>query len=318
MKIVFLTQGDRNHPSSRFRVFQYLDLFNRDGIDIFAVRYPKKFFQKLKICIRNFNADILFIQKKIPSMFDIILFKSFFKTIVFDFDDAIWTKTNLNLGEKIKQKKIAKIKRLADNIDLVLCGNSYLYSFLKKYTKTKIKILPTPYEPPTLNRDKKEFTLSKINILWIGTKYNLNYLKIWENSLAKLQCKFNFNIIICSNLDNINNDYFKFKFLYHKWSIITEEKLLKECHIGLMPLPNNEYTKGKCGFKLIQYMANGLIGIASNVGFNNELISDGYDGFLCKDNDDLKSIITNIFSGRIDLTNISLNAIKKIKKIFSL
>ncbi len=82
-------------------------------------------------------------------------------------------------------------------------------------------------------------------------------------------------------------------------------------NVGIMPLPDDPNSRGKCGFKIIQYMAHGLIAVASNVGFNREIIEDGVDGFLCVDQEHFETVITNMIHGKYDLSAIQRAALKK-------
>ena len=122
-----------------------------------------------------------------------------------------------------------------------------------------------------------------INIGWTGTHTTMEYLDDLIPVIQKLEHLFNFNFIVISN----EAPKYKLKSLqFIKWNKSSEIKDLASIHIGLMPLPNETWAQGKCGFKALQYMALNIPTVASPVGVNTSIIKDGENGFLCESQDE--------------------------------
>jgi glycosyltransferase involved in cell wall biosynthesis len=131
----------------------------------------------------------------------------------------------------------------------------------------------------------------------------------------KLFHNYKFKLII------IGGDYYDRKTTFPKefikWSLKNEIEDLKKIDIGLMPLTQDNESKGKAGFKLIQYMGLGIVSIASAITINNEIIKDKENSFLAENNNDWFNILKNILDNEIDLTHIGTNARKTILNNFT-
>lgn len=312
MKILFLSYAPRINASSRYRIYKYLRYFNKDEITtkvcppvndkIYSIFY--KYIMNKKGVLIKFIYYFLFVLPNrllhlfLAKKYDLVvvqrelfpygnaylerLLSRINKNIIFDFDDAIFTKP-----EHFKDKNTLKsvVKRFINGEDpvktkialskYVIVGNEYLYDYARKINKNVV-IIPTsidfeeyiPEDRPTNN---------PLVIGWIGNPANLYYLKFLEPVLTKLSEKYEFILrVVSSKPFNSNN------FLVHNkpWKEKDEIKDINSFDIGIMPLEDNEYTRGKGGFKIIQYMGLEKPTIASPVGINSKIIKDGVNGFL--------------------------------------
>ncbi|MCD6579021.1 glycosyltransferase family 4 protein [bacterium] len=327
MKVLFLTSG-RLIPSSRFRVQQYIPYLKdkkitpilKNGVPNSYYRlpipikgtsiivFPFKFINRLINILFNINADIVFLQKDLipyfPPVLEWIIFK-LYKRVIYDFDDSIYLRF-----EK-------KIKFIVKNSSTVIVGNNYLRKWALQYNKNVI-VIPTSVDTNRYTFHFKENIKKDPIIGWTGTSSNFKYLKILVNPLEMIKNDFKLKIIS----DNPK----KAKLLFSKknnvesikWSKESEIKDLSSINIGIMPLIDNEWAKGKCGFKLIQYMALGIPCVASPVGENKNIIEDGINGFLAADNNEwvekLQILLTNLEIYK----KIAFNARRTIKKRYSI
>jgi glycosyltransferase involved in cell wall biosynthesis len=201
----------------------------------------------------------------------------FQKKIIYDFDDAIWipsvSEQNSLVGNFKNAKKVKNICKWAYRVS---GGNEYLCNYAKQFNKSVV------YNPTCVDAENRHNILAnqdveKITIAWTGSFSTLKYLSIVENALQRLQEKYDFNVkIICNqkpalNLKNIQ---------YVEWSETNEVSELASCQIGLMPLTHDEWSEGKCGFKLIQYLSLGIPSVSSSVGVNKKIIEQGINGFF--------------------------------------
>lgn len=328
-KILVIVQHRKDRsPGQRFRFEQYIPALEAAGYEIIfsnilnekndRIFYSHgKLLSKLRIVIKSFfhrlqdlktakNCDIVFIYREAFMMGTSYFEKRFSKCgkpVIFDFDDSIWlndtSEGNQSLAWMKKPKKTADICKYAN---LVTVGNQYLADYALKYN-SNIFILPTTinteYHKPIKCSDKSE----KICIGWTGTTTTLKHFDTASPILKKLKEKYAdkiyFKVIVNSEKWVRDIDV---KFI--KWSLKNEISDLCEFDIGIMPLPDNEWSNGKCGFKGLQCMALEMPVVMSPVGVNTEIISHGINGFLanseqewfeilCKlvENADLRKII---------------------------
>ncbi|GAB6705422.1 glycosyltransferase [Streptococcus uberis] len=240
------------------------------------------------------KSDILFIQKAVIPKLNSTFLKNIRRNnvrIVFDVDDAVY------LFGKDNSQEIAKCS------DLIICGNENLKKYYSKFNQNCV-VLPTtdntdnykPYWNDTFN--------NKI-IGWIGSKTTIdNLYEIVEpiNQLVEKYPEVSFKIISNDALDlpeKIKNTQLV------KWSSDTYLKDLSQLTVGIMPLKDNEINRGKCGFKLIQYLNMKKPVVGSNVGVNGDIISK--NGFVVNEHDDWFLSLETLLFNKKEYENCLLN-----------
>jgi len=162
-----------------------------------------------------------------------------------------------------------------------VCGNKYLHDFSIKYN-SNVHIIPTAIDTKKFS-PKEEKIHSVLTIGWTGTSGNYQFFtKKLIDQINHLLTK-NHDIIFLFICDHKPDERFNFPYNFIKWNEETEVTDLKKIDIGLMPLKDSAWSKGKCGFKLIQYGAIGIPSIASDVGVNSDVIIDKKTGFIVTD-----------------------------------
>ncbi|MFM7855762.1 MAG: glycosyltransferase, partial [Flammeovirgaceae bacterium] len=196
-------------------------------------------------------------------------------------DDAIWL-PHVSSENKWARffKWHRKVRLICKWSDKVSCGNPFLCDFAKQHNAS-VLLNPTTIDTqtvhyPSLGAVSKN---NRLTIGWTGTHSTLKYLKVLEQVLIRLQLKYTDNIdvvVIADRPPQMNIDY-----TFIKWSKDTEITDLLKFDIGIMPLEDDEWAKGKCGFKALQYMALKIPTIASAVGVNTTIIKNNDNGLLC-------------------------------------
>lgn len=309
MNILFLTLGDITVASSRTRVYQYFPYFKKHNIGFKALIFTKhnwssvkKLSQKvdnlfygmyvlLKLLLLSPFYDVVFIQKVLLPKAYLRLLSLLKKKIVFDFDDSIYLTQQSaadNSGARIKnliEKRLFRHTIMSSA--LIIVENNYTKKYAERYNSNIIIIITGPidtdrYTPAADVVSKGEPV--GICIGWIGTPANTPYLKPLFPVFRRLYRQYPsvyFKTIGAAPLDlpdiNIRQAI---------WTLETEVHEFHEFDIGIMPLPDDEWSRSKGGYKLLQYMAIGIPSVASPVGINAGIIRNGENGFLSGDEDE--------------------------------
>jgi glycosyltransferase involved in cell wall biosynthesis len=293
MKVLFITQYDERGASSRCRVYQYLPLLAARGIEgEVTPRFPP--FPEL--WRRAGAVDAVFLQKRVPSIPQLLVLRRRAPRLLFDFDDAIWLRS-ASAGPKARPARLRKRLRLAAALrlsDQVIAGNDYLAAYARRWNP-RVAVLPTPVDldydgdmilqPADSRSDSSLVTghSSLPSLGWVGHPSTLGYLRRLEPALGALAQRYpGLRLrVVCSEpyesaaipVENV------------PWSLEQEVTNLRGFEIGLMPLEDDPWARGKCAYKALQYMAVGTPVVCSPVGMNLEVIQEGENGLLAGDLD---------------------------------
>jgi len=274
--LLWLTQGSDILPSVRFRVLPIAKEISKHRINVTTVRYPKTFGSRCafitELLFSKSRYDVCIIQKRLLGALEISFLRHIAKKIIFDFDDAVWTDQK-EASLPGSGKKWNRFQNTTSAVDLVIAGNSYLSDAIKGNTKKIIS--PTPIDTHLYSPKNTFNAISPPIIGWMGTS---SYIPGTETAIRSIRTISNNKIRVISNAPpdkQLSNDV-----EFVRWSPENELSQLQDISIGIMPLPDDGYTRGKCGFKLLQYMSCKVVPIASAIGFNREVITHGVDGFL--------------------------------------
>lgn len=239
------------------------------------------FLRRLGILFRIPSYDLIFIHREVsplgPPVFEFIIAKILRKKIIYDFDDAIWM---ADQAEEHWLWQLAKCRSKVSKICAWSLKVSAGNAFLAKYALTHcshVCIIPTVvntevHKPAYAQQDKDRLTIG-----WTGSHSTLFYLDELLPILQDLEQSFSFNFLVIAN-KNPNLDLKHFLFI--KWEEANEISDLSRIDIGVMPLQGSEWAKGKCGFKLIQYMSLGVAAVAAPVGVNSDIIEHNHSGLI--------------------------------------
>jgi len=249
-----------------------------------------------------------------PPIFEWIIRFIYRKPIIYDFDDAIWMSPNNSESPLSKWvKAYYKVKKICSWSHTVVTGNQYLHDYARMFSNN-VHIIPTVVDTDRFAPLNHNIN-TPVKIGWTGSHTTLPYLEALEPILIKLQQKYKIAIVVIANKQpsfiDINIEFFN-------WSEADEVVDLSRIDIGIMPLPLDEWTKGKCGFKAIQYMALQKPAVASAVGVNNVIIDHGKNGFLCSTPEEWEQHLSYLIEHIDQIQKFGILAREKIVNDFSL
>lgn len=274
---------DPEKPSSKKRVLCSLDYLRSRGHRVEVLPIPLSFYSRILLCNALRRYDLVILQKKLFKCWQFSLLRWANRNLVFDFDDAVMFH-ELERGEPVTGRFFARFAHTVGNCRGVIAGNSYLAEFASAAQKKNrqmephVLVLPTPVDTGVLFPRTYPTDQSRVTIGWLGTKGNLVHLRIIQGALKRvLQDNPNALFKVVSNAKPDGHDISN---VFEPWNQKGEDEALRSFDIGVMPLEDNLWTRGKGGYKLLQYMAAGSASVASPVGINCEIINHGENGFL--------------------------------------
>jgi glycosyltransferase involved in cell wall biosynthesis len=296
VRVLWFTQGDIEWPSSRERVFNLLPLLADRGIE--AVAPPLSRRVSARTLLSDFRlarqADVVFIQKRLLLPQYVALLRAV-RPIVYDFDDAVyapWPRLDTAVSEgqaSLNRGLLTATLKLASS---VVAGNEELAVRARRHSPA-VTVVPTSVK--LSETVKKHESARHLTLGWIGTDGNLVYLERMPTILERLNERPDRSLklkIVCSRPPPAASRHFEFK----QWSLEEETDDLLSFDVGIMPLVDNEWARGKCGFKLLQYASAGLPVVASPVGVNREIVGAGRSGFLAETDDDWVTALETLAS----------------------
>ncbi|MEI6576819.1 MAG: glycosyltransferase family 4 protein [Bacteroidota bacterium] len=288
-KILILTIGNHDHSSSRIRAIQYIPLLEKEGfvvnliprIPISAKSYSGKLafaLGKRMLMLKRFfvlmfgTYDIVFVHRLFLTQREIKLIKGKNAKIIFDFDDAIYSKIQGSTADE-------QTKLMLNSVDAVVVASPVLqeYCALNGHNSS---LITTPIDAHWFLPGDKSNDISEVRIGWIGSSWTTKYLDLIKGPLALVAQKYPIRLLLTGAAQSFSID--KVPFENRTWTAAGEVELLKEIDIGIMPLSQESFAEGKGGYKLLMYMSGGIPCLASPVGINNSIITNGVNGFLCE------------------------------------
>ena len=342
--IFFFSKYDSLSASCRERVICYINLLKKKKINTYF--YPlinnKLFYERIVLEKSHFFLIlfaiikriliILFIRKNkniviisggelipyFPSILESFLLLKGVKYIL-DFDDAVFHnyENSNNLLTKFLLKN--KFKVIFKNSHAVFAGNKYIYNYALENGARKVIYLPTTidfkkYEINTIKRISNLKKKDSFKLVWIGSPSTTKYLNSIITPLKYLINNYNISLRV---IGSKNFSFNSSKVEIFDWNEKLQYKYILECDVGLMPLNNGSWEKGKCGYKIIQYMYCSIPVIVSPVGANLDIVKNQFNGLFANSNSEwIKSVLA--LKNNKDLYNsIKENGKKEVERRYS-
>jgi len=280
MDVAALTESTQ-HVCYRYRLRQFVPLLALHDIVLVPVALPQGVLRRWRQIGSLNPAAVAVLQRRLLDAFSFRMLRRRFTRLVYDFDDAVNLRDKLRRGSHYCRRRAGRFRRTVAEADIVIAGNHYLAGLAYEAGAERVTVIPTcvdveryrlPPEPTTTDRP--------VRIVWIGSRSTLRYLEplrpVFE-WLARVASGWVLRII-CNHFP----DWPHVPIEKVRWSEQGEVRALMESDIGVAPLPDDPWTRGKCGLKLLQYMAAGLPVVASPVGVQRDLVLQDRTGFFAR------------------------------------
>lgn len=302
MRLLVLPRYDEAGASSRVRMYQYLPAFRDAGIDVtvsplFKGDYVRAlysgrvawaaiaggFVRRLRALLAAKAFDAVWIEKELlpwlPSVMERLRGDA---AVVVDYDDAVFHRYDMHQSALVRGLLSRRIDTIMRRADLVTAGNGYLAERALAAGCCHVERLPTVVD---LNRYAVRTPGSERGVVvigWIGSPATAQYLRPLVRVIEQLRASMPLRVIaVGAREEQVAGTPFEAV----PWSEATEARQVAGFDIGIMPLPDEPWERGKCGYKLIQYMACGVPVVASPVGANMEIVTEGLQGALAETED---------------------------------
>lgn len=303
LRVLFVVPYPTEAPSNRLRVEQYFPYLRRHGIKTRLRPFMSSYFYRnryrpggapwklLSLAWSTLNrlldirrageVDVIFVHREAFPFGGPFIEEALARSgtpLVFDFDDAIYLHNSGENSPLLRLlKRPEKTARIIQLSTAVIAGNENLKAYASRYNRN-ITVIPTPVDTDHFRPRPAPPSSDRVVIGWIGSNTTAPYLQMVEPALEELERRYPH-----VELRIVGGSYRPAglsRVSLQRWRLATELRDLHSFDIGIMPMPDTDWTRGKCGFKTLLYMSVGLPSVCSPVGVTTDIIQDGANGFL--------------------------------------
>jgi glycosyltransferase involved in cell wall biosynthesis len=338
VRIAAFTKYDRDAASTRQRILQYVPALRSAGMEVSfhpllgndyvrslaldtPVSWPriaKAYLNRFMQLLRGPECDLIWIYAEafpfLPASLERLVLRSG-KPVVYDFDDAFFVTYDQHPSPWVRRILAGKLEPLIAGAAAICCGNEYLREYALRLNPRSLW-LPTTVDT-TLYRPMPKPSGGECLIGWIGSP------STWEDvrpmlpaiAMACRDHRARFHVVGAGS--KAQADWFEGMKLVD-WSEASEVSEVQKMDIGIMPLRDLPFQRGKCGYKLIQYMACGLPVVAAPVGVNSDLVEEGKNGFLATSQEEWAGALSRLIGSSSLRSEFGLAGRRKVEENYSL
>ncbi len=343
MRVFFVALTGPRFAASRTRVFDYLPFLRANGVEADVsvvlpdristwtysrrgvgrlIHYAWVWWRSLLAGLRTLGSasryHVVFVQRVFFSAPVAWLLRLFSKKVIFDFDDAIFTTEapGEDLIARLRtwhhSRGLARMLRAASG---AVVENTYTAAYAERYCP-RVSIITGPIDTQRYSPGRAVEECDGVVLGWIGSYTSAPYLELIREPLAALGVRHPDLRLCLIGEGGFRTDAVPME--WRPWSLQTEVQDMRGFDIGLMPLPDDPWTRGKGGYKLLQYLSMGIPAVSSPVGINREIVEDGVNGFCAGTHDEWVSCLDRLIQDRALRRRLGKAGREKMEACYSL
>ena len=284
MDVVALVSSP-DHVCCRYRLTAFRPVLEHAGHTLRYQKLPRNVFARLPVYRSLRSADVVVVQRKLLPPAEIALLRRYAKRLVFDFDDAVWFRDSYSPKGFFSRRRARRFRTIARVADMLIAGNAVLANEARRHvTPGRVTIIPTCVDPTTYPTADYTRPPGRLDLVWVGSASTLRGLDRFRNTLEAIG-----EAVPGARLKLVCDEFRSFRHLPVDpvpWSGLTEAGEIASADVGIGWVPDDPWSRGKCGLKLLQYQAAGLPVIANPVGVQAAFVRDGVTGFRAESTDE--------------------------------
>lgn len=280
MRVIILVES-LDHVCARYRAHSFVEPLSKAGIDLQLIPLPRTFPARQQT-LWNLKSEKVILLRKLLPWTDWRILRSRASWIAFDLDDAVFLRDSYSGKGFIDSRRQGRFQRITREANVIAAGNSYLAHAARQCGASgSVHVIPTCINPDAYVPRQAPGEFGKLDMVWIGSASTLQGLDRFRETLEAIGKN-----VRGVRLVQICDRFLEFKHLetvHIPWATATEAHDLAQAHVGISWIPDDPWSRGKCGLKLLQSMAAGLPVVANPVGVHPEMIAQGTNGYLAAD-----------------------------------
>jgi glycosyltransferase involved in cell wall biosynthesis len=276
VRLVALVESP-DHVCCRYRLAAFRPHLAAAGHALDLAPLPRGWLGRLRLFRILRDADAVILQRKLLPPLQLAVLRRFARRLVFDFDDAVWLRDSYHPRGLTSRLRAGRFRRTAAAADVVAAGNAFLADAARSAGAGRVGVVPTCVDPAAYPV-AAHAGAGGLRLVWVGSSSTLRGLDRIRDFLAAVG-----RAVPGARVKLVCDRFLRFDPLPVdpvRWDAATEAREIADADAGIAWVPDDDWSRGKCGLKVLQYQAAGLPVIANPVGMHRELVRDGETGFL--------------------------------------
>jgi glycosyltransferase involved in cell wall biosynthesis len=269
------------HVCCRYRIAAFRPWLEGAGHQLDLQRWPKRWWSRLRLGRALRDADVVILQRKLLPIWQLYLLRCAAPRLVFDFDDAIFHRDSYSHKGVHSARRLHRFMATVETADAIVAGNAYLAAEAARWTVPEhVRVVPTCVEPSRYALAGHRRAGAEVELVWVGSSSTLQGLEMSRDLLEEIG-----RHVPGARLKLVCDQFLHFCHLPVipcPWTASGEAEAIAAADIGISWLPDDPWSRGKCGLKVLQYMAAGLPVVANPVGIHTDLVRHGETGLLAR------------------------------------
>jgi glycosyltransferase involved in cell wall biosynthesis len=271
------------HVCCRYRIEAFRSHLEAAGHTLSVRELSGGVFPRLAVIRSVRTADVVIVQRKLLSLAEVILLRQCARGLIFDFDDALWLRDSYSAKGFESGKRQRRFRAILRRCNAVVAGNRFLAEEARRFNPNVV-VIPTCVEPTTYSQTTHTRPPGEVKLVWVGSSSTLQGLEQNREMLNAIA-----RAVPGSRLKVICDRFPTFERLpvdAVRWEQATERAEIADADIGIGWVPDDPWSRGKCGLKLLQYQAAGLAVVANPVGVQADIVRTNETGLQATTTDE--------------------------------